>query len=73
MTTNESTMVEKLANCHPKLTRNNVWCTVCGFSQAVSSAYAFKHGWPKHCGYTMTIDSPEERTAALRHHLGDQG
>lgn len=53
----------KLANSHPSLSRGIVWCTQCGFSQSVSSAHAMKHGWPKHCGYTMTFDSPEERAA----------
>lgn len=54
---------DKLANCHPSLQRGMVWCRTCGFSQSVSSAYALKHGWPKHCGYTMTIDSPDEQHA----------
>lgn len=55
-----------MAKSHPSLERGMVWCTICGFSQSVSSAYALKSGWPKHCGYTMTIDSPDER-ARLAH------
>lgn len=50
-----------LANSHQKLARGMVWCTSCGRSQRVDSAEAMRHGWPKCCGYTMTIDSPEER------------
>lgn len=53
-----------LGTCHPKLTRNRVWCRTCGRSQAVDSNQALRQGWPKCCGYTMTIDSPEE-TAAM--------
>ena len=47
----------------PQIARGQVWCTVCGHTQKVSGAAALQHGWPKHCGYTMTIDSPEERKA----------
>lgn len=52
---------EKLGSCHPKLARGLVWCRSCNREQSVSSAYAMKHGWPKCCGETMTIDSPDER------------
>lgn len=54
------TLHDKLAASHPKLARGQVWCRTCGYTERVSSAYALKHGWPKHCGYTMTIDAPEE-------------
>ncbi len=54
-------MYEKMAQSHPSLQRGMVWCTVCGRSESVRSAGALQHGWPKCCGYTMTIDSPEER------------
>ena len=27
----------------------------------VDASMAIKYGWPECCGYTMTIDSPEER------------
>lgn len=54
---------ETLADCHPKLSRGQVWCTQCGFTQRTDVADSFRHGWPKCCGYTMTIDSPEERKA----------
>ena len=54
-----------LGAVHPKLSRGMVWCTTCGGSQRVDSGDCLSNGWPKCCGYTMTIDSPEER-AALR-------
>ena len=47
----------------PQLARGRVWCITCGATQRVDSAGALSHGWPKCCGYTMTIDSPEERAA----------
>jgi hypothetical protein len=46
---------------HPKLKRNKVWCRICGREEDVDSARCMKEGWPKCCGETMTIDSPEER------------
>ena len=56
-------MYENMANSHPKLSRGMVWCTECGRSERVDSARALRSGWPKCCGCTMTIDSPEERRA----------
>lgn len=48
----------------PQIKRGRVWCTVCGHTETVNGAGAIMGGgWPKHCGYTMTIDSPEERAA----------
>jgi Zn finger protein HypA/HybF involved in hydrogenase expression len=44
-----------------KLARGQVWCRECGRTQRTDSAEAMRHGWPKCCGYTMTIDSPEEQ------------
>lgn len=52
-----------MAASHPSLTRGQVWCTVCGSTSYVNSATALRFGWPKCCGYTMTIDSPAERAA----------
>jgi len=52
---------DTLATCHPKLTRGQVWCFKCGRSQKVNTAECFRSGWPKCCGETMSIDSPEER------------
>lgn len=37
---------------------SRVWCRTCGASEPVDAADALAHGWPKHCGYTMTIDHP---------------
>lgn len=45
----------------PQFKRGIVWCTVCGIDRRVNSSNALSNGWPKCCGYTMTIDSPEER------------
>jgi len=50
-----------MGNCHPKLARGMVWCKECGRSKKVNSGDCIKKGWPKCCGYTMTINSPEER------------
>jgi hypothetical protein len=55
--------IDTLSNTEPKLKRNRVWCTICGRMQVVDSRECMRHGWPKCCGYTMTIDSPEEREA----------
>ena len=48
----------------PQIKRGQVWCHQCGNTQR-AGAECFKTGWPKCCGYTMSIDSPDER-AALR-------
>ena len=56
-------LYDKLADCHPKLSRGQVWCRTCRSTQSVDSADALRHGWPKCCGYTMTIDPPEEWAA----------
>lgn len=45
----------------PQIKRGQVWCRKCGHTEKVNSANALKFGWPKCCGYTMTIDSPEEQ------------
>jgi hypothetical protein len=54
---------DRLAETHPKLSRGMVWCRTCGRSQSVNPAGSLRGGWPKCCGYTMTIDSPEEQAA----------
>lgn len=51
---------DKLVNSHPSLQRGIVWCRKCGKSQKVNSSNCLQNGWPKCCGYTMTIDSPDE-------------
>lgn len=53
----------KIVQQVPQLRRGFVWCLHCGRTAQVDSARALQHGWPKCCGYTMTIDSPEERRA----------
>lgn len=45
----------------PQLTRGQVWCTVCGHTERVNASVCLREGWPRHCGYTMTIDAPDER------------
>ena len=45
----------------PQLKRGQVWCRHCGSTTKVNSGYCLSTGWPKCCGYTMTIDSPEEQ------------
>jgi hypothetical protein len=54
---------EALGKCHPKLARGQVWCRSCRSTQRVNSGVALRSGWPKCCGYTMTIDPPEEWAA----------
>ena len=61
-----SNLYNSLANCHPSLSRGQVWCRECGRTLRVNPAHCLRHGWPKCWGYTMTIDSPEE-SAALEH------
>ena len=41
--------------------RGQVWCRECGATQRVDSGDCMQRGWPKCCGYTMTIDAPDER------------
>ena len=45
----------------PQLARGIVWCRTCGQQQKVDSGLCLSSGWPRCCGYTMTMDSPEER------------
>lgn len=58
---NPPSFVDALIECHPRLARRQVWCRTCGAMQRVENG--LRDGWPKCCGYTMTIDSPEERAA----------
>ncbi len=46
-----------------KLDRGLVWCIHCGRIEHVDSSECLRHGWPKCCGQTMTIDWPAEREA----------
>lgn len=54
-------LYRQLAASHPSLARGEVWCTKCGAHQYVNPAKSLRWGWPRCCGFTMTIDSPEER------------
>lgn len=45
----------------PQIARGKVWCKKCSREQSVNGKSALHHGWPKCCGKTMTIDSPEEQ------------
>lgn len=38
---------------------DRVWCRTCGRSEKVDAALCLRHGWPKCCEATMTIDNPE--------------
>jgi hypothetical protein len=58
-------LYEKIVEEVPQLKRGLVWCTVCGDRYKINTANALAGGWPKCCGYTMTIDSPEERKQLL--------
>lgn len=48
----------KIVNDVPALKRGIVWCRTCGKSLKVDSGDCLQNGWPKCCGYTMTIDHP---------------
>ena len=47
----------------PQIARGQVWCHACGRTERVNGGEAMRHGWPKCCGFTMSIDSHEERAA----------
>ena len=53
----------QLGTVHPKLARGRVWCHTCGKTLKVNSGECLSSGWPKCCGETMSIDSPEEHKA----------
>jgi hypothetical protein len=52
---------EYMCDIVPHLARGKVWCFHCGNTRSVDSAACLRSGWPKCCGETMSIDSPEER------------
>lgn len=45
----------------PQLKRGMCWCRKCGRVSHNNANFCLRNGWPKCCGETMTIDSPEER------------
>jgi hypothetical protein len=53
------TLVERV----PQLARGTVWCHECGRSVRVDSGECLGSGWPKCCGFTMSLDSPDEVAA----------
>lgn len=57
---------DSIAKAVPQIERGKVWCIACGRVQRVDGADALRHGWPKCCGATMTIDSPQWRAAQKR-------
>jgi hypothetical protein len=64
---------ETMANSHPKLARGQVWCRTCQRTERVDSANCLRTGWSKCCGYTMTIDPPEEWDAKAAMEGGGDG
>lgn len=57
-----TSMAEDLAKI-PQFKRGQVWCLECGHIQKTNGVKnTFGDGWPKCCGYTMSLDSPEERS-----------
>lgn len=46
----------------PQVKRGVLWCTQCGYNIKVDMAECMAMGFPTCCGYTMTMDSPEERS-----------
>ena len=56
-------ILDGMAKSHPRLQRGQVWCTKCGKSRRVDVNKCIGSGWPRCCGQTMTIDSPDERQA----------
>lgn len=61
---NDRDYVERAKGLHGALANaignpGRVWCRSCGSSQSVDAGGCLKRGWPKCCGYTMTIDHPD--------------
>lgn len=57
----------------PQIKRGQVWCVRCGSTLRLDGLRAMQNGWPKCCGQTMTIDSPEERAAMAKRRRGVAG
>ncbi len=54
---------DKIAADVPSISRGQVWCYECGRTRKVDGGQCLRFGWPECCGFTMSIDSPEERRA----------
>ena len=52
--------IQDAVNLNDKLKRGQVWCTVCGRTENVDSVICIAAGWPKCCGYTMSLDEPKK-------------
>ena len=52
---------ENIAMAAHKKSIGYVWCRTCGRKQKVKYADCYANGWPKCCGYTMTIDEPKDQ------------
>ena len=58
----------RISNLHsdlmdiPQVKRGKVFCHECGRVASIQGN-PFRTGWEKCCGYTMSLDSPEERAA----------
>lgn len=59
-------LYDSITQAVPQIARGKVWCCTCGRMERVDGADALRHGWPKCCGYTMTIDSPQWRAAQAK-------
>jgi hypothetical protein len=60
-------LLRRASGLHAKLADaignpSRVWCQTCGRSRPVDAAKSLAHGWPKCCGYTMTIAAPTAPT-----------
>lgn len=49
----------EIAEKVPQIARGKVWCRTCRREENVDGVQALRRGWPKCCGYTMTIDHPD--------------
>jgi len=45
-----------MAESHPDLVAGRVKCQTCGRTLRVDSAECLREGWPKCCGYTMSLE-----------------
>lgn len=61
MTAKPMTLHDNIAESHPSIARGSVWCRRCHASKGVDPAECLRSGWPRCCGATMTIDSPDEQ------------
>lgn len=48
-------LYKTMAESHPALIQGRVRCETCGNEKVVDSAACLRSGWPKCCGYTMTL------------------